>query len=187
MRREGPCAPLAPVQLLRRPPDVATETEIAGYSLVMINWRLANAGVVMEFLESCSLSDVLRLAPALLQDGSTQGRAAAHLLVRLRECVDDCVEAYSAIIRLIHTYYSPEPAFCVEFIGLLDETMFPASVVSSLSHMIVEPLPHAQLQRLVNKLSQLAANDRALLVPTIGALGELPLTADLRDQVRAQA
>ena len=149
--------------------------------------RLANAGVVMQFLESCSLSDVLRLAPALLQDGSTQGRAAAHLLVRLRECVDDCVEAYSAIIRLIHTYYSPEPAFCVEFIRLLDETMFPASVVSSLSHMIVEPLPHAQLQRLVNKLGQLAANDRALLVPTIGALGELPLTADLRDQVRAQA
>ena len=145
----------------------------------------------MEFLVSCPLADVLSLGPALLQDPATQGRAAAHLLVRLRECTDDSEDTCQKVIRLISTFYTPEPAYSaqaissghseclrafarctaciyarIQFIELLDCSPFVTTIVTSLSRMVPDP-SNELLGLVIQKYKELVALDRALLVPVI--------------------
>lgn len=126
-------------------------------------------------LDSMELFAVLRIAPKLLCDEDARAPATEHLSSRLLSGALDDGETRS-VLRVLCAH-SPSGTLLEFFLQLLQTLNSPVPVIESMSSAAVSATP-SQLQPILDRYRELSNLDRKLLVPIIGSIAELQLSAD---------
>jgi hypothetical protein len=127
-------------------------------------------------LDSLDLDEILAQAPKLLEDEDTRPSVTENLARRLQTCSLDDASA-KAVMRILCAHCPSDAALLELFLELLQTLPSPVPVISSVSVAAVSATT-AQIQSVLDTYRELILSDRQLLVPIIGSIAELQLTAE---------
>jgi hypothetical protein len=127
-------------------------------------------------LDTLDVDDLLFRAPKLLEDEETRPAVTENLARRLQTCsLDDA--SSKAVIRMLCAHCPSDSALLELFLELLQTLPSPLPVINSMSVAAVSATT-AQIQSILDTYRELILSDRQLLVPIIGSIAELQLTAE---------
>lgn len=129
-----------------------------------------------EELEAMEVYEMLRLMPKLLGDEDARHVASEHLSSRLLSGSLDDGET-RAVLRVLCAHSPSGSALLDLFLQLLQTIESPVPVIEFMSSAAASATP-LQLQPILDRYRELSNLDRKLLVPIIGSIAEMQLSAE---------